>query len=105
MIDEQSYLIPQAISLRYELFPGWGWPEVRVVLSGILLGGLAFGNASWVWHAPEWARLVSLVWPAAVGYFLAVPGFHGTSFWVQGRTWLHFRQQPQLWIYDWQRSE
>ena len=103
IIDDQRYLIPRSIPLRYEFFPGWGWAEMRVLLFGILLGALAFGNATWVFHAPDWIRLVSLIWPAAVGYFLAIPGFHGLSFWTQGMAWLHYRQNPQVWLYDWRR--
>ena len=40
MNDERPYLIPQPISLRYEFFPGWGWPEMRVVLLGLMVGGI-----------------------------------------------------------------
>ena len=105
MNEERAYLIPQPIPLRYEFFPGWGWPEMRVVLSGLMVGGLAFVNATWVVRTPDWLRIVVLIWPSALGYFLALPGIHGTSFWSQGVAWDHYRRQSKRFLYDWHRLE
>ena len=105
MNEDRAYLIPQPISLRYEFFPGWGWPEMRVVLLGLMVGGLAFANATWVVRAPDWLRIVALIWPSAVGYFLALPGINGPSFWAQRMAWDHYRRQPTRFLYDWSRPE
>ncbi len=34
------YLIPRRITQRYELFEGWGWPEVLSALAGLGIGAL-----------------------------------------------------------------
>lgn len=103
-MDEPRYLIPRTIPLRYEFFPGWGWPEVKWVVTGVTFGLLAFANATWVFHWPAWCRLVVLTWPAALGYFAALPGFHETSMADQMAAWDHYRRRPRLWLYEWGRD-
>ena len=103
-MDDPRYLIPRTIPLRYEFFPGWGWPEVKWVVAGVIVGLLAFANATWVFHWPAWCRLVLLVWPGALGYFAALPGFHDTSMADQMAAWEHYRRRPRLWLYEWGRD-
>lgn len=105
MNDESPYLIPRAIPLRYEFFPGWGWEEMRVVVLGLIVGALAFANATWVIRTPDWVRLVALIWPSAIGYFLALPGIQDTSFSSQWVAWDQYRRRPTRWLYDWSRPE
>jgi hypothetical protein len=104
-MDDPRYLIPRTIPLRYEFFPGWGWPEVKLVVAGVAIGLLAFANATWVLHCPAWRRLVVLVWRTALGYFAALPGFHETSMATQMAAWDQYRRRPSLWRYEWGRKD
>lgn len=104
MMDEEHYLIPRAIPLRYEFFPGWGWPEFGMVAVGVVVGAVAFSLGTWGFHWPQWLRVVTLVWPPVITYFLALPGLNDQSFWRQVWAWSHYRRQPRIWLYDWGRE-
>ena len=94
------YLIPRRITQRYELFPGWGWPEVLAALAGVALGGLVFGLLSLL-NVPLVARLLPalLLAGAVVGIARPMPvtGESALAMLLQARSFFRARQ---IHLYD-----
>lgn len=65
------YLIPRNISNRFEFFPGWGWPELIMLLVGIGIGVLICFLLGFVTHSP--ARFLPILLFGAIGYIATKP--------------------------------
>lgn len=65
------YLIPRNISNRFEFFPGWGWPELVILLLGIGIGTLFCILAGFATHSP--ARFLPILLFGAMGYMATKP--------------------------------
>ena len=37
-----QYLIPANVNARFELFPGFGWAEMKIVIAALVIGGILF---------------------------------------------------------------
>lgn len=65
------YLIPRNISNRFEFFPGWGWPELIMLLVGIGIGVLICVLLGLITHSP--ARFLPILLFGAIGYIATKP--------------------------------
>jgi len=81
-MTKPEYLIPRAVTARFEFFPGWGVPEVVAVVVGAAAGGLLQAGVA---HLPLLhtmlfgARLGVFILPAACAYMLVRKDIGGHS--------------------------
>lgn len=66
------YLIPRRITQRWELFPGWGWPQLGALGIGVLAGLLCFFIVSLL-GVPLFVRVIAFLLPAGGVGFLGKP--------------------------------
>ncbi|MEC3018351.1 PrgI family protein [Bacillus cereus] len=69
---ENPYLIPKNIKARFELIPGFGWREIFVTFTGLVIGLLLLLLLG-VFGVPFILRLFLTVLCAGVGYGISVP--------------------------------
>lgn len=101
----RTYLIPRRIPQRWELFPGWGAPELKVLAQGagvsVILGGLAL-----VLGLPlALTMLLGLVPVAGVGFAVKPLATGQDSLWTLASYFWHYRTHPQRYLYDWHRED
>ena len=94
------YLIPKPIQRQYEVFPGWGFTQIGIVVAGLVLGagfvaGLTLIHLGWA------IRLVVGVFFVGVAGFLAFPPPHEAPLYTRLTSAWRFYHAPRRYLYDW----
>lgn len=63
------YLIPRNVTQKFEFFPGFGWLELGLTLSGLAFGVLLFFIAGV--FTSSLARALIVAFTTAVGFFIS----------------------------------
>ena len=94
------YLIPKPIHRQAELFPGWGFTQIGLVVAGLAVGAVFFAGLTLI-RAGMPIRLIALVVPLACGAFLAFPPPNEQPLYTRLQAGLAFGQSTRKWLYDW----
>lgn len=97
-----EYLIPRAVTARFEFFPGWGLPEVVGVIIGAAVGGLLQVLAA---HLPLshtivfGTRMGAFVLPVSFAYMLIHRDIGGHSLLDQLRAARSYGRKQHRYLY------
>ncbi len=100
----ERYLIPRRITQRWELFPGWGKPELLLCLAGAGVGALLAGLATLV-GLPLYITAPVAVIPLAVAIVLAMPMAAGESMGVLVLAVRAYGRTQKLYLFDFRRDD
>ncbi|NMP24349.1 hypothetical protein [Sulfobacillus harzensis] len=98
------YLIPKPIQRQYELFPGWGFPQIGLVVAGLLVGGMLFLVLT-LFHVRVPIRLIAFVLPLGIAGFLAFPPPNDQPLYQRLQAGVGFSKSTRKWLYDWNASD
>lgn len=99
------YLIPKTIQRTYELFPGWGWAQIGLVVAGLIIGVIFFAALTLIHLGPVPLRMILLVAPIGVGGFLAFPPPNDQPLYLRLMAGFGFTKSTRRWLYDWNASD
>jgi len=95
------YLIPKPIQRGYELFPGWSFPQIGLVVAGLVVGAAFFAVLTILHIGPTPLRAVIAVFFIGVGAFAAFPPPNDRPLYVRLVAGWQFFHAPRKWLYDW----
>ena len=100
----ERYLIPRRITQRWELFPGWGKPELLLCFAGAGVGALLAGLATLL-GAPIYLVAPLAALPLTVAVVLAMPMAAGGNM----AEWLFalraYTRTRHLYLFDFGRDD
>ena len=100
----ERYLIPRRITQRWELFPGWGKPELLLCLAGAVVGAVLAGASSLL-GLPFGFTDLFVVLPVGGAAVLAMPQPTGDSL-IGFLTALRaYRSTRHLYLFDHGRDD
>lgn len=92
------YLIPRNISNRFEFFPGWGWKELLILITGLGIGGIFFLLLGLVILSP--IRFLPILFFGGIGYIASQPVMADGSTALQIIKYYHlFSKEQKLYLY------
>lgn len=94
------YLIPRNISQRFEFIPGYGWFEFFVVLTGFIIGAIAFFGLK-LFHVSTFPRIIFLLFFTGSGIMAVSPIMpDGSTTLDMLRYMIRFSKSTKLYLYE-----
>lgn len=100
MNEKKEYIIPRRITTRFEIFPGWGWSEIIILLLGFAIGGVLY----LLFHAIGLSPSIQLsfpLFPPLLAFLATRPSpVSGDNFITQAKSIANYVKNPKIYVYD-----
>lgn len=100
MSEKKDYIIPRRITTRFELFPGWGWTELLILLVGMISATIFYFSAQAIGIPPS-IRVPLSGALAVISFLISRPSpVSGDNGLIYAKSFINYLKNPKIYVYD-----